>query len=117
MNSSNSSTISTHYIQCIVDRLSLCKHRNSTRATYHRIWKLFNQFFIRLDVKPCSWEDRLVLFTSFLVNNKLKSSTVKSYISAICSVLAEIGEELDQNNYLLKSLTRACRLRNDTMIQ
>ena len=67
-------------------------------------------------MKPCSWEDRLVLFTRFLVNNKLKSATVKSYLSAIRSVLAELGEKLDVNNYQLKSLTKACRLRNDVII-
>ena len=112
-----SSSISTRRIQNIVDQLCLEKHRNPTRATYHHIWKLFNQFFIQLDAKPCSWEDHLVLFTGFLVDSNLKSSTVKSYISAICSVLQELGEHLSENNYLLKSLTRACRLCNDTIIR
>ena len=88
------------------------KHRDSTRATYHRIWK----FFVKLDDKPCSWEDRLVFFTGYMVENKLKSSTVKSYIAAIRSVLLEIGEELSKENYLLKSLTRACKLKNDVII-
>ena len=114
--SSNSSKISGSAIRNIVDRLSLEKHCNSTEATYYRVWKLFNQFFLCLDSKPCEWEDRLVLFTGFLVENKLKSSTVKSYISAIKSVLQQLGEKISENNYLLKSLTQACRLRNNTIV-
>ena len=88
--SSDSSLISTAYIEDIVEKLSMEKHRDSTRETYHCIWKQFNKFFIRLDAKPCNWEDRLVLFTAYLVENKLKSSSIKSYISAIRSVLAEL---------------------------
>ena len=46
----------------------------------------------------------------------LKSSTVKSYISGIRSVLAALGEKLNELNYLLKSLTRACKIRNDEIV-
>ena len=84
--------------------------------TYHHIWKLFNQFFIRLDSKPRSWEDRLILFTRFLVNNELQSSTVKTYISAIRGVLREVGMKLAENNFLIMSLTKACRLKNDVVL-
>ena len=108
--------LSTCRIQQIVDQLSMEKHRNSTKLTYHYIFTLFNQFFIRLDAKPCDWEDHLILFTGFLVENKLKSSTIKSYISAIRSVLADLKEPISENNYLLKSLTRACCLRNDVIV-
>ena len=114
--SSSSSAISTRHIQLIINRLCMEKHRDSTKATYYRVWKLFNQFFLKIDVKPCSWEDRLVLFTGFLVNNKLKSTTVKSYVVAIQSVLTELGEEIKMENYLIKSLTKAFRIRNDHII-
>ena len=50
------------------------------------------------------------------MENKLKSSTVKSYISAIKSVLQQLGEKISETNYLLKSLTQVCRLRNDTIV-
>ena len=46
-------------------------------------------------------------------NRKLKSTTIRSYISAIKSVLQEDGLELNENKYLLSSLTRACRFSND----
>ena len=42
-----------------------------------------------------------------------KSATIKSYISAIKSVLAEDGVILNNNKYLLNALTKACRLKND----
>ena len=92
------------------------KYRDTTRCTYHHIRKLFNQFFLRLDIKPCSWEDCLVLFTRFLVKNKLKSSTAKKYLSAIRSVLLELGEKISTDNYLIKALTKVCHLHNDTVI-
>ena len=90
--------------------------RDSTRLTYHRIWKLFNEFFIKLDVKPESWEERLVLFTGFLVNKNLKASTVRTYISAIRGVLAESRIKIKEDSYLISSLTKACKLRNDKAV-
>ena len=77
------------------------------------MWKIFNKFFIRLDKKPNNWEDRIVLFTGFLINSKKQSSTVKSYISTIRAVLQDNGIKLNENQYLLNSLTKACRLIND----
>ena len=108
--------ISTKEVQNIVDYLVSERHRTSTRQTYLRVWKLFNEFFVKLDDKPCSWEDRLTLFTGFLVNNCLKSSTVKSYILAIKGVLLEIGVKIGEDNYLLTALTKACKLKNDVVV-
>ena len=85
----STSTISTIKIKNIVDRLRTERCRDSTQQMYYRIWKLFNQFFIRLDSKPDTWEDRLVLFTGFLIENKLKSNTIRSYLLAIKGVLYE----------------------------
>ena len=74
------------------------------------------QFYIRLDVKPTKWEDRIILFTAFLVENKLQSSTVKSYLSTIRAVLAVEGFKLSEDSFLLTSLTRACQLNNNRVI-
>ena len=108
-----SSRISTQDIKDIVKRLLHQQHRNSTRKNYYTIWKVFSDFFIRLDDKPANWEDRLTLFVGFLIENKRQSSTVKSYISAIKSVLREDNIKLDEDTYLLSSLTKACKLQND----
>ena len=49
----------------------------------------------------------------FLINNGKQSQTVRSYVSAIRAILAEDGIELNQNEFLLSSLTRACKINNN----
>ena len=100
-------------LQNIVDKLKYQSNRKSTEKVYYHIWKSFNQFFIKLDIKPETWEERLVLFVGYLVENNRRSQTIKSYISAIRSVLAKDGVFLNKNKFLLTSLTKACRLKND----
>ena len=80
---------------------------------YYSVWRSFNTIFLRLDRKPTSWADRLTLFVAYLIQNNRQSSTVKSYISAIKAVLQDDKYELHENQYLLSSLTRACKLKND----
>ena len=80
------------------------------------MWKLFGQFYIKLDVKPLNWEDRIVLFAAFLIDNKLKSTSVRTYVSAIKSVLVEDNIRVHKDTYLLSSLTRCCKLKNDVVI-
>ena len=70
---------------------------------------------MKLDKKPKTWEDRLTLFVGYLIETKKKSSTVKSYISAIKSVLIEDGREVHEDKFLFSSLTRACKLKNDRL--
>ena len=113
---SSALTLSTAEIEHIVECLKSQRCRDSTRKTYHRIWRIFALFYAKLDVKPTLWSDRIVLFTAFLIDNQLQSSTVKSYISAIRGVLAEDGIVVDTDAFLLTSLTSACRLINDQVI-
>ena len=89
--------------------------RDTTKQNYYTIWKSFNEFFVKLDKNPTSWEERLTLFIAYLVDNDRKSQTIKSYISAIKAVLKDDGVELNANKYLLTSLTKACKLKNDTV--
>ena len=111
---STSSRLSTRDILQIVDQLQMHQHRDSTRKNYYTVWKLFNEFFIRLDVKPSAWEHRLTLFVGYLINSN-KKSTVRSYISAIKAVLKMNKIKIQEDQYLLTSLTRACKLKNDTV--
>ena len=99
----------------LVDRLKYKENRNSTANNYHTIWRCFNNFLIRLDRRPSSWEDRVTLYCAFLVQQGRKSTTIKSYISAIKWVLKMDGYELNQNSMLLQSLTKACKLKNDVV--
>ena len=96
--------------------MQLERNRSSTRKNYYCVWKMFNQFFIKLDQKPSSWEDRLTLFVGYIVNKGLKSTTVRSYISAIRAVLMEDGILLNEDKYLLSSLTKACRYKNNRVL-
>ena len=100
----------------IVEKLKVQGVRDSTKRIYYSVWKNFNQFFIKLDIKPPTWEERLTLYVAHLVNTGHRSQTCKSYISAIKKVLAEDSVELSINKCLLASLTRAWKLKNDRVI-
>ena len=112
---STSSTISMAELQHMVDQLKREHHRSATREQYYGVWKCFNSFFIKLDVKPDNWEQRLVLFIGYLIDNDRKLSTIKSYISAIRSTLHDLGEKIINEDAQLTSLVKACRLKNDHM--
>ena len=56
-----------------------------------------------------------MLFAAFLIDNELQSSTVKSYLSALRSVLTEDGYKLKEDLFLVSSLTGVCKLKNDTL--
>ena len=87
--------------------------RNTTKNNYYGVWKNFNEFFIKLDAKPDTWEDRITLFAGYLVDCNKRSQTVKSYISAIRAVLKDDGVELNEDKFLLNSLIQACKFKND----
>ena len=110
------SSISTSMVKSIVEKLQMQKNRTSTQRNYYKTWTKFNEFFIKLDVKPETWEERIVLFVGYLIDLQRKSSTIKSYVSAIKAVLWDNGQPIDENVSLLKALMRACRYQNDTVI-
>ena len=89
------------------------QHRGSTKKNYRSIWKNFNSFIVKLDVKPQTWEDRVSLYVGYLISTNKQSSTVRSYVSAIKTVLQANRIKINENKYMLSSLTRACRLVND----
>ena len=100
-------------MEAIIENLHMQQHHDSTKNNYYTIWKLFNHFIIRLDRIPRHWEDRLALFIGFLVHSNKQSSTVRSYISAIKTTLKANKINIEEDSYLLVSLTRACHLKND----
>ena len=73
---STSSTLSTVTIQSIIDKLKTERHQITTRKNYYGIWKTFNEFFIKLDRKPASWEERLILFVGYLIERKRQLTTI-----------------------------------------
>ena len=77
------------------------------------IWRQFNNFVISLDVRPDSWEARTTLYIAHLIDQGKQSASIKSYVSAIKKLLIIDGYKWQDNEVLLTSLTRACRLIND----
>ena len=111
---SSMAMISTTKLQLVVESLKNQRHCMSTRENYYEIWKNFNQFFLKLDDKSTSWGKRLTLYIGYLIQNKWKSTTIKSYISAIKAILKDSGIKFNLDESLISALTQACRLRNDT---
>ena len=68
---------------------TLCTKRNkgSTEHNYHQIWIQFNKFLIKLNRMPNTWEDRLIIYFTSLVQVGQASQTISSYISTIKAVL------------------------------
>ena len=112
---SSDQLISTVALETIVENLRYHKHRGSTKVNYYTVWLQFNQFFVKLDKKPKTWENRVTLFVGYLINDNKKSSTIKCYVSAIKAVLQYVKVDLKLDVALLSSLTKACQLSNDTV--
>ena len=51
---------------------------------------------------------------AYLIKENQKSTTVRSYVSAIKAVLTDINIPVNEDTYLLNSLTHACRLMKDS---
>ena len=62
-----------------------------------------------------SWEDKTALFGAYLVDRGVQSSTLRSYFSAIKFILRQDGYIWNDKQFLLKSLTRGCKLENDRL--
>ena len=64
---------------------------------------------------PEKWEDRASMFLAYLIDKVTQSATIKSYLSAIKSVLADDEYPWSDNLIKLSTLTRACKLENDIL--
>ena len=99
----------------VVEKLKGKRLRSSTATKYLAIWRQFNNFVIKLDRKPNLWEDRALLFCAYLIEEGAQSQTVRSYMSAIKGILIDDGYLWNDNQMLISSLTRACKLENDVV--
>ena len=69
---------------------------------------------IKLDHIPEKWEARLSLYLAYLIKiRQVQSGTVRSYVSAIKSTLIKDGYPWNDNDVLLNSITKSCKLKND----
>ena len=113
--SSSSSQVSARDMEDILIRLRTHTTRSSTAKNYYSIWKKFNNFILILDSVPTNWEHRVSLYGAYLVDNGMQSQTLKSYLSAIKKVLSYDGYDLKMDLVLLNTLTKACKIVNDTV--
>ena len=79
--------------------------------------KTFNEFIVKLDRTLTNWCDRITLFIGYIVSCNKQSCTIRSYLSAIRAVLGDNDIKINQDQFLLSSLTRACKLKNDKIRQ
>ena len=110
---SSNATISTRKMEIILERLKGQKNRESTKANYLSIWRKFNNFVMKLDVKPKSWEQRMSLYCAYLVDRGVQSSMIKCYKSAMKCMLVLDNYKWDDNKVLLSAITGACKIIND----
>ena len=110
---SNTSSISSRKMELILEQLKSIKNRDSTKQNYLSVWQKFNQFVIKLDIKPNRWEDCTSLFGASLVQAGLQSSTLRSYMSAIKRILIDDGYQWSDDRLLLSSLIKGCNVLND----
>ena len=113
--SSSSSTISTLAMYNLMEKLKKECFRDATKHNYYSVWKSFNKFLVCLDQKPNNWEDRILLFATYLVDSKRKSTTIKSYVTAIKATLKDAGIKVNEDRVLLNSITKACCQVNDRL--
>ena len=111
--SSNTSRISTHGMESILEKLKCQCMRDSTARNYLGVWRQFNKFMTKLNSKPNSWEQQASLFGAYLVDNGVQSSTLKSYISAIKITLTLDRYHSADEKVLLGTLMKACQIMND----
>ena len=99
----------------ILEKQRYATTRSSTAKNYFNIWRKFNNFITKLDKVPDTWEQRLYLYLAFLIQSGSQSSTIKSYVSAIRKILWEDHYKLCTDALTLSALTKACKLKNDSL--
>lgn len=82
---------------------------------YRRRWIAFNKFLQQFDYIPNTWEERLHIYAAHLIDNKKQSSTVRTYLTAIKQILKLADIDIREDKYLLTSLIKACKLKNDRL--
>ena len=103
-------------MESLLESLKYQTNQPSTDKNYYGVWRKFNQFIIRLDRLPETWEARVAIYCAYLICEQgLQSSTVRSYISGIKSVLTRDGYEWNDNKILLNVLTKSCKVKNDRL--
>ena len=97
-----------------MEKIKSLKYRESTKKTCQMVWRKFNTFLLKLDFQLKSLEERTSMFGAYLFDQGIQSATLKSYFSAIKSMLVDDGYKWDDDRVILGTLTCACKMVNDS---
>ncbi len=84
-------------------RMSL---RESTKQTYAAAWKRFVGFAARLDQHVATWDERLLLFVTYLADAGITSGTIHTYVTGIRFQLRCEGVQMIQDTFALTRVLR-----------
>lgn len=99
----------------IKDLLKTYKLRCSTRKSYKRTWNRFNKFISQFDTIPPRWEDRIIVWATHLADNRKKSATIKSHISAVRYCLQLDGIQVTHQSCELAAIVQIAKQYNDEL--
>lgn len=88
----------------------------SSKQTYHTVWKAFRIFLQGFDSLPEAWEDRMTMYAAHLGNIGTESATVSSYMSAIRYKLRKDGFTINEHSLEIAAIVRTCKKLNDKVI-
>lgn len=116
--SSGAVRLSTDYFRRVErDLTSSGGNKTSTQRTYRSAYLEFTRFNLALDKMPELLDDQLAIFIASRVQKGDYSSTVESYLSGISSYLKLDGIEINTRTARLRALIKACKYKNDRVIQ
>lgn len=92
-------------------------NKSSTERTYRSAYLEFTRFNLSLDHMPELLDDQLAIFVASRVEKGDYSTTVKSYLSGISSMLKKDGISINTRSARLRALIKACKYKNDRVIQ
>lgn len=111
--SSGSSRYSIEFFNSILESINQSALKPKTKKLYHTVWVSFNQFLLKFNRLPRSWEEKILLFVTHLADSGKKPSTIKSYVSAIKNKLKTDGTEIDDQRVELTAIIRAVKLKDN----
>lgn len=111
--SSSDSKIDLDYFnRVVVERNHQKSVAPPSKKTYHDIFNNFRDFLDLFRTLPDKWEEKMVLYATFLADNTYDESTINSYMSAIRFQLQQDGVRLEEDKILLESVIRSTRYKN-----
>lgn len=91
-NSSSDSKIDLDYFRTVVvERNHQRRVAPPTKKAYHAIFDNFLDFLDLFKTLPDKWEEKMVLYATFLADNSYDEGTINSYMSAIRYQLQQDG--------------------------